>query len=140
MVENNIPNIKLAKSIYDHSIVDYVSFTDAALGAIMQSLREKQLEDKEDKLIGLRIVITSGTCGAFSYNIEYAYKDNNITPDDDVIYLENGIAIFIDPKGSFLLCDMEMDYQDDGIEYGFKFANPNEDEKCKCGTSFYVKG
>ena len=31
-----------------------------------------------------------------------------------------------------------MDYQENELESGFIFFNPNENGKCGCGKSFYV--
>ena len=48
------------------------------------------------------------------------------------------VNIFIDPKASFFLIGTEMDYEENELESGFKFKNPNEKSTCGCGESFSV--
>lgn len=112
---------------------------------VMDDVDEGSGDDKEasqssaqEDLAGIRISLSVGSCGAFSYNIEFAYCGVNLSPNDDVIALDNGVRVFIDPSGSFVLFGLEMDYEDNDLEYGFVFRNPNEASRCKCGTSFYV--
>ncbi|MBL0725866.1 MAG: iron-sulfur cluster assembly accessory protein [Alphaproteobacteria bacterium] len=133
-----------AKSLYNHVTVNYISITENAQQQLLNSLTEqleenKQNKEKENNLVGIKISLTTGSCGAFSYNIEYAYNNVNISPKDDLVQLSNNVNILIDPNGSFVLFGLQINYEDDGIEYGFKFSNPNETSKCKCGTSFYAK-
>ncbi|MDA7845312.1 iron-sulfur cluster assembly accessory protein [Rickettsiales bacterium] len=129
---------------HNHSKVDYINITDDARDYLTNGIKEQYqtlLDEKKEnasKLRGVKLNMPSGKCGAVSYKIEYAYEDINIEEEDEVLIIEDKINIFINPIGSFMVFGMVMDYYDNGIEYGFKFINPNETGKCECGTSFYI--
>lgn len=82
----------------------------------------------------IRISIRSGGCSGLKYFIEYAkeiYKYDEVVSVDDVV-------ILIDPKAIIYLVGSEMDYVSDEFKSGFVFSNPNEKNKCGCGSSFSV--
>jgi iron-sulfur cluster assembly accessory protein len=138
----------LRKSKYSHQEVDYIKVSEAAANNILNSLTEHQKElekstnesDLCNKLCGIKLAIPSKGCGGLAYEIEFAYIDLNVNEEDEVITLPNGAQIFIDPQKSFMLIGLTLDYEDNGIEYGFTFNNPNESGKCGCGSSFFVDG
>ncbi|PPR38595.1 MAG: hypothetical protein CFH30_01048, partial [Alphaproteobacteria bacterium MarineAlpha8_Bin1] len=62
---------------------------------------------------------------------------DSVVEGDEVVKFDD-VSIFIDPKASFFLIGTEMDYEENELESGFKFKNPNEKGRCGCGESFHV--
>ena len=51
---------------------------------------------------------------------------------------DKGVTILIDPAATMFLIGSEMDYQEDKLQSGFVFNNPNEKGRCGCGESFHI--
>jgi len=85
--------------------------------------------------IGLRVKITTTGCSGYAYQLEFADEKNN----DDTIFESNGVTILVDPKSLIMIDGTELDYVTEGINAGFSFKNPMEDETCGCGESFTLK-
>ena len=80
--------------------------------------------------IGVRVGVKSGGCAGMSYIMEYAKE---IKPNEEVIE-EKGVKVFIDPKAIMYLLGTEMDYREEKFSSQFVFKNPNETERCGCGS------
>lgn len=95
----------------------------------------KEIYSKEGKGIdvGLRLGVVGGGCSGLSYKIEFSKKREK----DNVIILDE-VKIFIDPKSSIYLKDVELDFKDGLNGKGFVFNNPNANNTCGCGESFSV--
>jgi iron-sulfur cluster assembly protein len=119
-----------------HEIVNYISLTERAKTQIKTLLAEKTGQSNGEKPLGIRLALKPKGCSGMKYSIEYAEKENISKYDD--LFLEGDISIFIEPKISMWVVGTEMDYEDDGINAGFIFKNPNEKGQCGCGESFYV--
>ena len=65
-----------------------------------------------------------------SYVMEYA-KD--IKPNEEVIE-DKGVKVLIDPAAIIYLIGTEMDYKKEKFSSQFVFKNPNETERCGCGS------
>jgi iron-sulfur cluster assembly protein len=50
----------------------------------------------------------------------------------------DGLKVVMDPKSSLFLSGLELDYNDDLMNAGFTFRNPNAVHTCGCGNSFGV--
>jgi iron-sulfur cluster assembly protein len=99
------------------------------------ALQVKALLAKREPLaLGVRVGIKTRGCSGLTYTFEYA---DTINPFDKVIE-QDGIKVLIDPKALMFLLGTEMDYNDNDIESGFSFRNPNEKGRCGCGESFHV--
>ena len=88
----------------------------------------------KDKIIGVRVGVSSGGCAGMSYVMEYAKKAN---PNDEIIE-DKGVKVLIDPNAVMYLLGTEMDYKKDELSSTFVFKNPNETERCGCGESFKI--
>jgi iron-sulfur cluster assembly protein len=84
----------------------------------------------------LRMGVKAGGCSGMSYEMNLV-ADDDIGMDDQVIDLQ-GIKCIVDPKSVLLLNGLQLDYSDELIGGGFKFANPNAEKSCGCGKSFGV--
>lgn len=121
---------------FKNEIVNYLSLTQEARSQIQTLINEREKEIHK-KPIGIRLALKPKGCSGMKYAIEYAEEGVNISEYDD-LFIDGDIKIFLDPKISMWVVGTEMDYEDDGINAGFIFKNPNEKGKCGCGESFYI--
>lgn len=96
--------------------------------------KAKELLNKDQKSIGLRIEIQKGGCSGMTYNVVYS---NKIKDQDEVIERE-GVNFIIDPSAVLFLIGSTMDWKEDKFKSGFIFHNPNETARCGCGESFTI--
>ena len=85
--------------------------------------------------LGIRVKVTTTGCSGFAYGIEFADK----IEEDDTIFEDKGITMIVDPKSLIMVDGTQLDYKQEGINAGFSFKNPMEDETCGCGESFTLK-
>jgi len=106
-----------------------VTLTEAAAD------RVRQIMAKRDKpAIGLKVGISTKGCSGLSYTLDYAEEKG---PHDMVIE-DQGVTILLEPKAQMFLFGTEIDWQQDKLQSGFVFNNPNEKGRCGCGESFHV--
>lgn len=103
-----------------------ITITESAAKKV-KSLAEK--EDKKD--YGLRLGIVPGGCSSFMYEISLE-KDSK---QDDFVFEEKGVKIFINPQSIDFLRGSTVDYIDTLQNSGFKINNPNVKSSCGCGHS-----
>ena len=106
-----------------------MTLTDAAAD------RAKLLIAQADKpIIGLRVGVKAQGCSGMSYFVEYAEEKKMF----EEVVEDKGVTLLIDPAATMFLIGSEMDYQEDKLQSGFTFNNPNEKGRCGCGESFHV--
>ena len=97
--------------------------------------RAKLLISQSDKSVaGIRVGVKTRGCSGYSYFVEYAEE---ALPFEECVEA-NGIKVYIDPMATMFILGSEMDYQEDKLNAGFVFTNPNETGRCGCGESFSV--
>lgn len=111
-----------------HTERSILTFSKSAIKQI------KKIMSFDKHSIGLRVFVTTKGCSGLSYSMEYVKKE--IDTDEEI--MQHGIRFFIDPKAIMFIIGTEMDYQDNHLESGFLFKNPNEKGRCGCGESFHV--
>lgn len=89
---------------------------------------------KRGKGVGLRIGVRTSGCSGMAYKLEFADSLN----EDDLQFLSQGVTLIVDPKSLPYIDGMELDFQREGLNEGFKFNNPNVKNECGCGESFQV--
>ena len=106
-------------------------------GAVM--LTEKAAEmvkaamAKENTVgFGLRVGVVGGGCSGFQYNLAFEEAPG----DDDAVFEQNGVRIFVDAASQPHLAGLTLDYVTGLHGAGFKFLNPNATRTCGCGSSF----
>lgn len=106
-----------------------VTLTDAA------AERVRALIAKSDKpVIGLRIAVKTKGCSGLSYDIQYATEKEKF----DEVVEDKGVTVLIEAKAQMYIFGTEIDWEEDKLQSGFVFRNPNEKGRCGCGESFHV--
>lgn len=106
-----------------------MTLTDAA------AERARFLIAQADKpIVGLRVGVKAQGCSGLSYYVEYAEEKKMF----EEVVEDKGVTLLIDPAATMFLIGSEMDYQEDKLQSGFTFNNPNEKGRCGCGESFHV--
>lgn len=89
---------------------------------------------KRGKGEGIRLGVKTSGCSGMAYTLEFV---DEVLPED-IVFEQYGVKIFVDPKSYVYLDGTELDYTKEGLQEGFKFANPNVKDECGCGESFHV--
>ena len=105
-----------------------ITITDKASNKVKQTIA------KRGKGLGIRIGVKTTGCSGLAYVLEYV--DNPLI--EDVKIECDGCALYVDPKSCAYLQGTTIDYVRNGLNEGFEFSNPNERDRCGCGTSFRV--
>ena len=77
------------------------------------SKKVTQTIQKRGKGLGIRIGVKTTGCSGLAYVLEYVDTPN----DTDIVII---------------------DFVRNGLNEGFEFTNPNERDRCGCGTSFRI--
>ena len=86
------------------------------------------------KGVGIRVGVKTSGCSGLAYVLEFV---DDVQPEDQV-FTSHGVQVIVDPKSLSYLDGTEMDFVKEGLNEGFKFANPNQKGECGCGESFTV--
>ena len=107
-----------------------ITLTDAAIKKVRMMLV------KRGKGIGIRLNVKTTGCSGLAYVLEYV---------DDVVhevgvtnYAQSDFSVLVDAKAEVYLRGLVVDYVRNGLNEGFEFRNPNERDRCGCGTSFRI--
>ncbi len=87
-----------------------------------------------DATHGLRIAVRGGGCSGFEYALDF----ENEARENDWIYEQNGLTIYVDAVSARYLEGTTVDYVMGMAGAGFKFLNPQAKGSCGCGSSFTV--
>ena len=83
---------------------------------------------------GLRIAVRGGGCSGFEYALDFESEAR----DNDWVYEQSGLTIYVDAVSARYLQGTNIDYVLGATGAGFKFNNPNASGTCGCGSSFAV--
>ena len=81
---------------------------------------------------GIRLGVIDGGCNGYEYSLDIT---NNPKPDD-LVFEQDKVHIYIDPKSAPLLDGVVVDFVESLTQSGVVFKNPNATETCGCGKSF----
>jgi iron-sulfur cluster assembly protein len=107
------------------------------MGITMTESAAKHVQNfiaKRGKGLGLRIGVRTTGCSGMAYKLEFA----DVLSDEDLQFQSHGVTLLVDPKSLPYIDGMELDFQREGLNEGFKFNNPNVKNECGCGESFQV--
>ncbi len=82
----------------------------------------------------LRLSVEGGGCSGFQYRFGLA----DHIEDDDVIALENGVKLVVDPMSLDLVRGSAVDFVESLGGSAFQVKNPNAANGCGCGSSFSI--
>ncbi|MCB0083779.1 MAG: iron-sulfur cluster assembly accessory protein, partial [Caldilineaceae bacterium] len=68
--------------------------------------------------------------------MQYGMTFDDANRDDDQVYEQNGLRVFVDPTSLFYIDGANIDYVDNLMGGGFHIDNPNAVSSCGCGSSF----
>lgn len=83
---------------------------------------------------GVRLGVKGGGCSGFTYVMEFVKEGR----EDDHVVNPDRTPVFVDRKSMEYLEGIEIDFENDILNRGFRFNNPNATKSCGCGTSFAV--
>ncbi len=85
--------------------------------------------------VGLRLATRKSGCTGFAYVVEFADEIH----DDDQVFESNGVKLVVNNASLPILDGMTVDFvQQNVLNQGFEFLNPNVKNMCGCGESFSV--
>ena len=105
----------------------------------------------------LRLYVDAGGCSGFQYKFLLLSEDNDdgtnaidsqdneeedgtIDPEEDIIFVKDGMRLVIDQTSLDLLRGSTIDYVQEMIRSSFAVVgNPQSESACGCGSSFAVK-
>ena len=105
-----------------------LNFSDSAVQHFIKAL------SNSGKGEGVKIGIKKAGCSGYEYT--FGFVDEII--DDYITFEKEGCKIFVDSHSFNFLKGSLVDYQDDGLNKGIKFINPNAKAVCGCGESFTI--
>ena len=104
-----------------------LTLTDNAV----KKIKSMMLAEGKDGF-ALRVGVSPGGCAGLSYDLRF----QNNPYENDFIFEQKGLKIFINPESLTFLKGIEIDYKETLKESGFQYRNPNAKSSCGCGTSF----
>jgi iron-sulfur cluster assembly protein len=106
-----------------------ISFTDTARNKIQKLVTTKNYA-------GIRLGVKTTGCSGLAYVLEYVRE---YTDEQYVInYAQPEFVVLVNQKDNVYLQNMTVDYVRQGLNEGFEFSNPNERDRCGCGSSFRI--
>lgn len=108
-----------------------IHISDKAKQRVTSILQE---EGKNDDYF-VRVSVKSGGCSGLSYELEF---DNQINPEADEVFEDNGLKLVTDKRSVLYLFGTTLDFSSGLNGKGFEFKNPNATRTCSCGESFSI--
>ena len=107
-----------------------VALTDKAVRMVQLTREEEGLQAES----GLRVAVRGGGCSGFEYALDFETEER----DNDFVYQQGDLKVFVDALSARYLQGTRIDYVMGAQGAGFKFENPNAVGSCGCGSSFAI--
>lgn len=107
-----------------------IEITDAAVAHIQKMLQKRSAG------IGFRISVKQAGCTGYKYQPEIVEQ---VPVAHESLTTPQGLTIFIDRQCIAMIKGTVIDYVNKGLSQQLVFHNPNVDNECGCGESFYLK-
>lgn len=105
-----------------------ITLTESAIN------RVRDMMNKRESGVGLRIGVVKSGCSGYSYALDYADE----VGEADVVIEQGDVKVVVNEDAVPMLDGMELDFVKEGLNQSFKFNNPNVTSECGCGESFSV--
>lgn len=105
-----------------------VTLTEKAAFRLRNFLRGSATESDR----GIRVGVSDGGCSGYEYKLDIVDRPN----DDDLIFEQDKVRIYIDPISAPLIDGVAINFVESLTQSGFTFTNPNATDTCGCGKSF----
>lgn len=105
-----------------------ITITEFAAKKILELMNSQHKEG-----YGLRVEVARGGCAGYTYNMDFENKQG----EDDHVFEEHGLRVFVAPKSMEFLNGTQIDYVESLQGAGFKLNNPNVKSSCGCGKSVH---
>ena len=125
-------NLEQVQPDSQHIDEPYTPVTMTAKAVEMVKITRNQ--EGIDESHGLRIAVRGGGCSGFEYALDF----ENEARDNDWIYEQEGLTVYVDSVSARYLEGTSIDYVLGMAGAGFKFINPKASGTCGCGSSFAV--
>lgn len=107
-----------------------VALTDKAVRMVKLTREEEGLQAEA----GLRVAVRGGGCSGFEYALDFETDGR----DDDHVYQQGDLTVYVDSLSARYLAGTTIDYVMGAQGAGFKFDNPKAVGSCGCGSSFAI--
>ena len=104
-----------------------VTLSEAAVEMVKTIAEKENLSNR-----ALRVFVRGGGCSGFTYGLDFGKEQK----EDDIVFDQGGLEIFVDPISADYLYGTTIDYATGLHGSGFKFNNPKAVRTCGCGSSF----
>ena len=105
-----------------------ISLTESAAKHVKKALEER------GEGLGIRVGVKTTGCSGLAYVLEFVDDVDSV----DHVFDSHEMKIVVDPKSLIYIDGTELDFEQQGLNEGFLFRNPNVDAECGCGESFTV--
>ena len=117
-------------------------------------IRQLALTRPNPDAVYLRLYVDAGGCSGFQYkflllsedntndtsNSDDEEEDGTIDPEEDIVFVKDGMRVVVDATSLDLLRGSTIDYVQEMIRSSFAVVgNPQSESACGCGSSFAVK-
>lgn len=106
-----------------------ITLTDNALCYLKDALAKRGFGS------GIRLVVKKTGCSGYTYQVELLDEPSDT---DAVFPLADGLNVVVAKIFLDLVKGTCIDYVKEGLNSGFRFANPNQKGVCGCGESFTI--
>jgi iron-sulfur cluster assembly protein len=107
-----------------------ITVTEKAVAEVRRIIEEQGLEPGTM----LRVGVSGGGCSGFSYVLGFDTESR----EGDEIGEFHGLKVALSADAAPYMDDTVVDFNDDVMQRGFVFNNPNASGSCGCGSSFSV--
>ncbi len=87
-----------------------------------------------EQAAGLRLAVKPTGCSGYMYVVEMTQA----VLEQDQVFESHGVPVVVDAQSLKYLDGTEVDFAREGLNEGFRFANPNVGATCGCGESFSI--
>lgn len=129
-----------ATKVQNQQISDYNNLPlQLALTESAANKLSKLSKEENNPKLALRLVVSSGGCHGFQYDLEIKDTDDFKPDDGDTLFERDGGRVMVDKEALEIMRDSKIDYVKELIGEGFKIIeSPLTKSSCGCGSSFDV--